>query len=83
MNLLFWGLTISVIGKVLLVIGLLMAHSEISHEHKIDKKVLKTFKTERVLTLLGIFLIVLGSFGFYLNFNGLNSAPRASNYYIL
>lgn len=60
MNLLFWGLTISVIGKVLLVIGILKAHGEISSEHRIDAKVLKTFQTEKWLSLAGLFLIVVG-----------------------
>ena len=60
MNLLFWGLTVSVVGKVLLVIGILRAHSVISHEHKIDDKVLKSFKFERWLTIAGLVLIVLG-----------------------
>lgn len=60
MNILFWGLTISVIGKVLVVVGVLKAHSEISHEHRIDEKVLKTFKIERWITILGLVLIVVG-----------------------
>lgn len=60
MNLLFWGLTISVIGKVLLAVGILKAHGEISHEHRIDEKVLQTFKVERWLTIIGLFLIVAG-----------------------
>jgi uncharacterized membrane protein len=55
MNALFWGLTLSVIGKVLLVIGVLMAH-----EHRIDAKVIKTFKTERWVTILGLLMIVVG-----------------------
>lgn len=60
MILLFWGLTVSVIGKILLAAGVIIAHSEIAHEHRIDKKVLKSFKVERVLTLAGIVLIVFG-----------------------
>lgn len=60
MTLLFWGLTVSVIGKLLLAAGVLMAHSEIAHEHKIDAKVLRTFRTEKWLTLLGIVLIIAG-----------------------
>lgn len=60
MNLLFWGLTTGVVGKVLLVIGVLKAHSEIAHEHRIDARVLRTFKTERVITLIGLALIVAG-----------------------
>lgn len=60
MNLLFWGLTISVVGKVLLAVGVLKAHGEIAHEHRIDAKVLRTFKTERFLTLAGLACIVFG-----------------------
>ncbi len=60
MNLLFWGITISTIGKLMLAFGVLWAHSEILHEHRIDNRVLKSFKVERVLTLIGILLIVLG-----------------------
>lgn len=60
MNLLFWGLTLSVIGKILLAIGILKAHGEIAHEHRIDERVLRTFKTERWLTIIGLFLIVIG-----------------------
>lgn len=60
MNILFWGLTVSVIGKVLLAVGVLKAHSEIAHEHKIDERVIRSFKTERWLTMIGISLIVIG-----------------------
>lgn len=60
MNLLFWGLTLGAIGKVLVVVGVLMAHSEIAHEHRIDAKVLRAFKTERWITILGLLLIVVG-----------------------
>jgi uncharacterized membrane protein len=60
MNALFWGLTLSVIGKVLLVIGVLLAHNQLAHEHKIDAKVIKTFKTERWITILGLLMIVIG-----------------------
>lgn len=60
MNLLFWALTLSVVGKVLLVIGVLLAHNELAHEHKIDAKVIRTFKIERWITILGLLLIVIG-----------------------
>jgi hypothetical protein len=60
MNLLFWGRTVSVIGKVMLATGVLMAHSSLEHEHKIDSVVIKMFHIERALTLLGISLIVVG-----------------------
>jgi hypothetical protein len=60
MSVLFWGLTVSVVGKILLGVGILKAHGQISHEHRIDQKVLKTFQTERWLTLLGLALMVFG-----------------------
>ena len=69
MNLLFWGLTISVVGKVMLAVGILKAHGEIAHEHRIDAKVLQTFKIERWLTILGIALIVFG-YGMEIYFYG-------------
>lgn len=72
MNLLFWGLTISVIGKVLLAVGVLLAHSEIAHEHRIDKKVLKSFVLERWLTIFGLALIVFG-YALEIYFYGLTS----------
>tara|TARA_B100001989_G_scaffold249942_1_gene226163 strand:+ start:1488 stop:1763 length:276 start_codon:yes stop_codon:yes gene_type:complete len=60
MNLLFWGLTISMIGKVMLAVGVLIAHSELAHEKKIDQKVLKSFRLEHTLTIIGLILIVFG-----------------------
>lgn len=48
------------IGKLMLALGVLWAHSEILHEHRIDGRVLKSFRVERVLTIIGIILILLG-----------------------
>lgn len=62
MSLLFWALTIGVIGKVLLAVGVLMAHTEIAHEHRIDAKVIQVIKVERVITIVGIALILIGYF---------------------
>lgn len=62
MNILFWGLTVGMAGKVLLAVGVIMAHSQISHEHKIDLKVLKAFKLEHTFALIGITLIIIGYF---------------------
>jgi hypothetical protein len=60
MNLLFWGLTVSMIGKLFLASGVLIAHTELAHEKKVDKLVLKSFRLERVLTITGILLIIAG-----------------------
>lgn len=59
-NLLFWGLTVGVVGKVMLAVGVLWAHSSIVHEHRIDKVVEKSFRLERWVTIAGLLLIVLG-----------------------
>ena len=62
MNLLFWALTVGVIGKVMLAVGVLIAHAEIAHELRIDRQVLQSFRIERVLTISGLLLIILGYF---------------------
>ena len=60
MNLLFWALTIGVIGKVMLAVGVLMAHSTLAHEHRVDEKVLRSFRKEHTITIIGITLILFG-----------------------
>jgi uncharacterized membrane protein YidH (DUF202 family) len=62
MNILFWGLTVGVIGKVLVVVGVLIAHSGILHEHRIDSLVLRRFRLEHTITLLGLLFILVGYF---------------------
>lgn len=60
MNLLFWGLTVSMIGKLLLAAGVIVAHSKIAHEQRIDRAVIKSFKREQIITLIGVVLIITG-----------------------
>lgn len=60
MNVLFWGLTLGVLGKVLVVLAVLHMHHSLISEHKIDKKVILSYRQERVLTFIGLFLIVFG-----------------------
>lgn len=60
MTLLFWGLTIGVIGKSLVAIAVLLAHHTIAHEHKIDRSVLRSFRIEFVITLVGLICILIG-----------------------
>ena len=60
MNLLLVGLTIGTLGKIILGIGVLRVHIHILREHKIDAVVLKSIKSEQLVTLLGLALIVLG-----------------------
>ena len=60
MNLLFWGLTIGMIGKIMLGIAVLRVHLGIFREHKIDNVVLKSIVRERYVTYIAILLIAMG-----------------------
>ncbi len=60
MNLLFWGITLGMLGKVMLGIGVLIAHSEILHERRIDLRVLNSFRLEHTLTVTGLVFILIG-----------------------
>ncbi len=60
MNILFWGLTFGVIGKILVVLAVLHMHHSLVKEGKIDRIILLTYRQERVLTFIGLFLIALG-----------------------
>lgn len=62
MNLLFWGLTVGTIGKVVLGIAVLRVHAGILHEHRIDGVVLQAIKKEKWVTIVGVALIVTGYF---------------------
>ena len=60
MNLLFWGITLGVLGKILVVVAVLHMHHSLVKEHRIDRTVLLTYKQERIMTFIGLVLIVLG-----------------------
>jgi len=60
MSLLFWGLTLGVIGKVFLGITVMMVHWKIVKEHRIDRKVLREMRRERNIALLAIIFIIAG-----------------------
>lgn len=60
MLLLYISLTLGTLGKLILGFAVLRVHSYILKEHKIDGVVLRAMKRERVITLFGIFLILIG-----------------------
>ncbi len=62
MNLLFWGLTVSVLGKILVAVGILRVHYVMAMEQRIDEKVIRSFAFEKTLTYIGILLVILGYF---------------------
>lgn len=60
MSLLFWGLTIGVIGKISVAIGILRVHYVMAMEKSIDEIVIRSFRFEKILTSVGIILILVG-----------------------
>jgi len=54
------GLTLSVIGEILLAISLIAVHNKVMKERKIDRKVVTEFKMERHLAVLAMLFIVAG-----------------------
>jgi hypothetical protein len=60
MSILFWGLTLGVIGKILVAVGILKVHYVMAMERSIDEIVIRTFWLEKVLTITGILFIVVG-----------------------
>ena len=60
MNLLFVGMTLSVIGKGMLALGVVWVHVAMANERSIDDLVVRSFRTELIVTILGFALIVSG-----------------------
>jgi len=54
------GYTLSILGKLLIAVSVLIVHIKISREHKIDAKISKEVRHELYLTIIGIILIVIG-----------------------
>lgn len=59
-ELLFWGMTLTVTGKVLVIVAALFIHASILKEKKIDKKLLSDYRKERWVVVLGLLMIVVG-----------------------
>lgn len=60
MDLVFVGELLRVLGEVMVVLAVLHMHSTMVEEHKIDRRVVLTFRQERVLTWTGLLSIVIG-----------------------
>tara|TARA_B100000508_G_scaffold60333_1_gene47139 strand:- start:178877 stop:179110 length:234 start_codon:yes stop_codon:yes gene_type:complete len=59
-NLIFWGMTLTVAGKVMVILAALALHGKISKDHKISDAVVTEYHKERNFVLLGLALIVIG-----------------------
>lgn len=62
MNLLFLGMTASVVGKMMLAYGVVLVHVKMAKERRIDEAVIQSFHTEMIITIIGIVLIIAGYF---------------------
>lgn len=54
------GITLELIGTLLIAITVYRVHHHVLKEHKIDQYVLRQMKREQVMTIMGIGLIVAG-----------------------
>lgn len=55
------GIILDTIGTVFIGLAVLMVHRHVSRERKIDMDVLRAMRKERLLTISGIFLVVIGA----------------------
>jgi hypothetical protein len=60
MNLLFLGMTLSVVGKGLLALGVVWVHVVMANERQFDDLVIRSFRTELIVTIAGFALILAG-----------------------
>ena len=60
MNLLLWGITLGMIGKLVLGIAVMRVHLYILRERNIDNVVLRAIKREEYLTLVALALVIIG-----------------------
>lgn len=54
------ALTIQTIGEICVGLAVLIVHHRVLNEHKIDQKVIRTLRSEQVLGVVGILLIIVG-----------------------
>jgi len=54
------GITLDVIGTVLIAYTVLRVHNRVRKEHHIDSRVLKEMKMERAVGIIGVGLIIAG-----------------------
>ncbi|MAZ67694.1 hypothetical protein CL652_02920 [bacterium] len=68
---LFWGLTLSFLGKALLGVAVIMVHRKITREKRIDGIVLMEMHREQMMAIFAIalmfvgYLLELAHFGFF------------------
>lgn len=56
------GFILDVIGKVMVAYTAIAVHHRVWKEHKIDRVVFRAMKTEQLIGIAGIILIIIGFF---------------------
>jgi len=59
-NFIFWGMTLTVAGKAVVILAALAIHGAISKAHKISDSVVVEYHKERNFILFGLALIIIG-----------------------
>lgn len=72
MSILFWGITLGVIGKLMLALGILRVHYAMERERRIDDKVIASFHFEKIITIIGVIAVVIGYLMEMYFYNGAN-----------
>ena len=60
MNLALIGLAMGTFGEILVVLAVLHMHHSLIVEHKVDKVVILSYQQERIITVIGLLLIIIG-----------------------
>ena len=60
MNLALIGLALGTFGEILVVLAVLHMHHSLIVEHKVDKVVILSYQQERIITIIGLLLIIIG-----------------------
>ncbi len=56
----FIYLTFELVGTTLIGVSVLMVHERMKREHKIDEVVIEEINKERLVTIIGMALIIIG-----------------------
>lgn len=56
------ALTFDYFGKMFLIIAVILVHSRVSREKKIDGLVIKALRKEKTFTILGVLFLSVGYF---------------------
>ncbi|MBU0648399.1 hypothetical protein KJ855_04440 [Patescibacteria group bacterium] len=60
MNIELIGLTLDVVGTLLIAFAAIMVHHRVLYEHQIDREVENTMKREQIVAKLGVALVIIG-----------------------